>query len=181
MRTIKYALLGMLCQKNMTGYELMKLFEGPLSEFWSVRHSQIYPELKRLTEEGLITYHVEISGSVLEKKMYTVTDKGKKDFFKWLQTSYPMRPTPKDEFRLQLFYSHLLTPEERLKLLESKLIQHQHRLNHLQENKRGFASIPPKEASAFSDYLVLLGAITREEATCSWIKQCIELYKNFDQ
>ena len=46
MRTLKYAILGMLMQKSMTGYELMQQFESALCEFWTANHSQIYPELK---------------------------------------------------------------------------------------------------------------------------------------
>ena len=54
MRTLKYAILGLLNQKKMTGYDLMKQFESALCEFWSAKHSQIYPELKKLTEEALL-------------------------------------------------------------------------------------------------------------------------------
>lgn len=43
MRTLKYAILGMLAQKPMTGYDLMQEFESTLNEFWSANHSQIYP------------------------------------------------------------------------------------------------------------------------------------------
>ena len=61
MRTLKYAILGLLNQKEMTGYDLMKQFESTLCEFWSAKHSQIYPELKKLTEEGSVAYKTEPS------------------------------------------------------------------------------------------------------------------------
>lgn len=47
MGNLKYAILGLLNQKEMTGYDLMKQFESTLCEFWSAKHSQIYPELKK--------------------------------------------------------------------------------------------------------------------------------------
>ena len=62
-RTLKYALLGLLCHDNLSGYDLYLEFDKALSEFWSAKHSQIYPELKRLTEEGLVKFQVEISGN----------------------------------------------------------------------------------------------------------------------
>lgn len=65
MRTLKYAILGMLMQKSMTGYELMQQFESALCEFWTANHSQIYPELKKLTEEGMVNFKVEISGNIM--------------------------------------------------------------------------------------------------------------------
>lgn len=177
MRTLKYALLGMLNKQDMTGYELMKLFEGALAEFWSVKHSQIYPELKRLTEEGMVTYTVEISGSVLEKKLYSITELGRQDFMNWLGQTHKMKATPKEEFRLQLFYSSALSPERQVYILEDQLKQHQIRLEHLKKNQSEFGEIPQKGTYEFSDYLVLLGAIRREESNCNWLKECIDMCK----
>lgn len=71
MGTLKYAILGLLNRKPMTGYDLSKEFNFQLNEFWSAKHSQIYPELKKLTNEDLIVHEVEISGDVLEKKFTT--------------------------------------------------------------------------------------------------------------
>ena len=82
MGTLKYAILGLLNRNEMTGYELSKEFETTLFEFWNAKHSQIYPELKSLNAEGLIQYRVEITGNVLEKKVYTITDEGRRDFIK---------------------------------------------------------------------------------------------------
>ena len=52
-RALKYAILGLLSQQSRSGYDLSQALSGALQEFWSANHSQIYPELKRLTEEGL--------------------------------------------------------------------------------------------------------------------------------
>ena len=84
MRTLKYAILGLLNRKPMTGYDISKEFNFQLAEFWSAKHSQIYPELKKLVSEELIIFKIEISGDVLEKKVYYITEKGKQEFLKWL-------------------------------------------------------------------------------------------------
>ena len=65
MGTLKYAILGLLNRKNMTGYDLSKEFETTLFEFWNAKHSQIYPELKKLTEEGCVAYRQEASDNGL--------------------------------------------------------------------------------------------------------------------
>lgn len=46
MRTLKYAILGLLNKEPMTGYDIGKEFSKDLGEFWTAKHSQIYPELK---------------------------------------------------------------------------------------------------------------------------------------
>lgn len=175
MRTLKYAILGLINQKSMSGYELTQQFESALSEFWMAGHSQIYPELKRLTQEESAEYKIEISGNALEKKVYSITEKGRKDFMEWLAKDEPMEPTPKEVFRLRMFFSNRLEPEKRKNLIESQLFQHQRRLSHLQDNKKKFTGIPEKQTDDFGDYLVIIGAIMREEMTIAWLEECIRL------
>lgn len=176
MGTLKYAILGLLQQKPHSGYELSQEFESTLNEFWNAKHSQIYPELRKLTQEGAVEYQVEIVGTALEKKVYTITDKGRQDFMNWLDQDKPLPPTPKNELRLQVFFSGCLTPQRRLELLEHQLALHQKRMEHLRGNQTKFDGVvPPKDSPEFGDYLVLLGAIMREENTCRWLDQCIRL------
>ena len=177
MGTLKYAILGLLNRKSMTGYDLSKEFETTLFEFWNAKHSQIYPELKSLSEKGLVQYEVEITGNVLEKKVYSITEKGREDFYKWEESLNPLKPVPKDEFRLQLFFSGALSPEKRMALLTDQLKQHEEKLAHLKGNMGKFSSIPPEDENDFADYLVLHGAVLREETNCKWLKDCIKLCK----
>lgn len=178
MRTLKYAILGLLNQRSMTGYELMLEFESALNEFWSAKHSQIYPELKRLADEGLVDYVIEISGKVLEKKLYSITDTGKADFLEWVAMSEEPKATPKDVFRLRVFFSAVLDVDLRVQQLEDQLYQHKSRMAHLKNNQKKFDGIPEKNSQDFGDYLVLMGAIMREENHCKWLKKCIDLNMN---
>lgn len=175
MGTLRYAILGLLNQQSMTGYELTKAFETTLFEFWHARHSQIYPELKRLHQEGMVEFEITIAGTTLEKKLYSITPQGSQIFLDWLERQHPMGHTPKDEFRLQLFFTHMTTPQHRLELLQRQLEQHRERLRHLRHNQEKFSRVPGADSSDFSDYLVLLGAVMREETTCTWLETCIEL------
>lgn len=175
MGTLKYAILGLLEQKPRSGYELSQEFESTLNEFWSAKHSQIYPELRKLTQEGAVEYQVEIVGTTMEKKMYSITDKGREEFMDWLDQNRPLPPTPKNELRLQVFFSSCLGPQRRLELLEYQLEEHQKRLAHLRHNQTKFDAIPPKDSPEFGDYLVLMGAIMREENNCRWLEACMQL------
>lgn len=173
MRTLKYAILGLVNRKPMTGYDIAKDFNFQLAEFWTAQHSQIYPELKKLVDEKLLVFDIEISGDVLEKKVYTITEKGKKDFLKWLSKDEPMEPTPKNIFRLRMYFSNNLEVSTRIQLLEHQLLQHQERLAFLLSQKERYDNIPPIDSDVFGDYLVLDGAIIREESTIKWLNNCI--------
>ncbi len=178
MRTLKYAILGLLNRQPMTGYDIGKDFNFQLAEFWSAKHSQIYPELKKLVEEKLIVYDIEISGDVLEKKVYKITEKGKQDFLKWLKKDEPMEPTPKNIFRLRMYFSNNLDLDIRMDLLEHQLFQHQERLNFLHIQMERYDKVPPIDSDEYGDYIVLDGAILREECTIQWLTHCIGHCKN---
>ncbi len=80
MSTLKYAILGLLNRKSMTGYELKKEFETTLFEFWNAKHSQIYPELKDLYDNKLVNFNIEVSGNVLQKNYIILLRVGKNIF-----------------------------------------------------------------------------------------------------
>ena len=181
MGTLGYAILGLLHRRSMTGYELSKEFESGLFEVWSAKHSQIYPELKSLYEAGLIDYQVEISGTVLEKKVYTITSDGEQMLRKWVQDSSAAPQTPKDEFRLRLFFSDCASANNRRQQLENRLAQHRQRLERLEKDQDKFDGIPPQDDQAFNDYLVLLGGIFREQAACQWLEACLELCRQREE
>ena len=56
MRTLKYAILGLINREPMTGYDITREFNSNnLANFWYAKHSQVYPELGRLMDEKLVT------------------------------------------------------------------------------------------------------------------------------
>lgn len=173
MGALKYAILGLLYQKPRSGYEMKLEFESTLNEFWNAKHSQIYPELKKLAADGLVEYHVEIVGTVLEKKQYSITDQGRAEFLQWMNCDLELPPTPKSEFLLQMFFSSCLPEQRRMEMMAYQLQLHRERLEQLRSNQKKFTGIPAKDDPAFGDYLVLLRAIMREENNCKWLETCM--------
>lgn len=173
MRILKYAILGLLNKKPMTGYDISKEFNYELAKFWYARHSQIYPELKRLAEEELVSFDIQISGDILEKKQYSITKKGEKEFLKWLYRDELLGRTPKNVFRLRMYFSDNLDLESRIKLLESQRLQHKERLNVLYKTCEQYPEVPYYASDRFGDFIVLEGAIMREESVIKWLDKCI--------
>ena len=180
MRNLKYAILGLVNREPMTGYDIKKAFEDrALTSFWHAEHSQIYPELKRLVDEGMLNFDTDIRGEKMEKKLYTITPAGRKEFLDWLKADVPVERTYKDIFRLRTFYSESLTDEEFLTLLKSQLKQHKEKLNYLAEIRRSvFSDTPPKKGTReLGDYMVLDGAVLREESYVAWLEHCIKIFR----
>ena len=178
MRTLKYAILGLLMQTPVTGYDISKAFGPGLGSFWSAKHSQIYPELKRLTEEGLIQFSTVIQGEKLKKKLYQITSAGKEDFLQWLAMDPPLEPTPKDVFKLRSYYSQWLPEKDYLRLLKHQMEKRKEKLGFLEDiMKRNYADVNPATLTGGSrgDYLVLLGAIMREQTYVEWLQTSYNL------
>lgn len=179
MRTLKYALLGLISRNPITGYDLAKEFDKELGNFWHAEHSQIYPELKKLTQEGLITFTVAIQGEKLEKKVYTITEAGQQELLAWLRKDEPLQPTPKDIFRLRMYFAEKLTPQELLDLIASQRSQHQAKLEQLSASLAAYGGMcPDLSDAAFGDYLVLHHAVSREENFLRWLDFCQEQIEN---
>ena len=74
------------------------------------------------------------------------------------------------------FFSNELPEEIQMELIQDQLELHKERLRHLEKNKVYFGGLCKKETSAeLCDYMVLEGAIMREEAYCNWLKKCLQM------
>ena len=178
MRTLKYVILGLLNRKPLTGYDITKEFEEGIELFWHAKHSQIYPELSKLTAEKLIDFDIVIQGEKMEKKLYTISEKGKRELRKWLLADDPLEPTPKDVFKLRVYLSEGLSDRELIHQMQRQLKRRMQKLTILQNfmtanseniNVKGLDSVHR------ADFFVLTGAIMREQAYVNWIEQCLRL------
>src|SRR5262245_30781762 len=106
--SLRYALLGSLADQPRTGYALLKHFEQSLAYAWPASHGQIYPELARLHDDGLI----EQTGSgARNSKTYAVTQAGLGEVRRWLLETTPDRRVRSDA-ALRAFFLWLLEPTE---------------------------------------------------------------------
>ncbi|AGE62690.1 transcriptional regulator [Bacillus subtilis XF-1] len=172
MRVLKYAILGLLRKGELSGYDITSYFKEELGQFWSAKHSQIYPELKKLTDEGFITFRTTIQGTKLEKKMYTLTDSGKQELHAWLIRHQPIPETVKDEFMLKAYFISCLSRQEASDLFKDQLQKRQAKLSDLQGSyEKLMASAEPMSFSSpdFGHYLVLTKALEREKNYVSWL------------
>lgn len=51
-RTTRHAVLGMLAEPPMSGYELRSEIAGSIGHFWQESFGQLYPTLRELSTEG---------------------------------------------------------------------------------------------------------------------------------
>ena len=99
----KYAILGMLSIAPMSGYDIKKEVETSISNFWTESYGQIYPVLKSLIRDKLVTKSVESESGKPDRHVYALTAKGRKELRRWLlEGSAPK--VQRNEFLLKLFF-----------------------------------------------------------------------------
>ncbi|WP_432559686.1 PadR family transcriptional regulator [Granulicoccus sp. GXG6511] len=106
--SLKFALLALLTGSPMTGYEIGKSFDASVGHVWNAPGSQIYPELRRLANAGLL--NVEEVPEGRRKKIYSVTAAGRESLREWMNSPSTPEPTRENHF-LKAAYLDWADPE----------------------------------------------------------------------
>ena len=117
--SLSHVLLGLLADQPASGYDLLKRFEVSLANVWPARQSQIYTELGRLAEGGLIQAAAE---GPRGRKEYAITDAGLAELRRWLTETKPPK-TRRNEAMMRVFFLGVLTRDEGLAYLTSMAAQ----------------------------------------------------------
>ncbi|MEZ0090612.1 PadR family transcriptional regulator [Streptacidiphilus sp. EB129] len=105
--SLRHAVLGLLVDQPASGYDLMKRFNTSLANVWPATQSQVYGELARLADNGLIDVAAE---GPRGRKEYTLTDAGLAELRRWLIED---KPEPRrSSVLLRVFFMGVLTPEQ---------------------------------------------------------------------
>src|SRR5271167_3667200 len=80
---IKFPILGFLMESEMTGYDLKSRFRDPIGFFYRASDGSLYPALKKLAHDGMVTMRAERQGR-RARKVYAITAKGREHFLRTL-------------------------------------------------------------------------------------------------
>lgn len=176
--SLRHAILVVLLEQEGSGYEIAKQFDGALGYFWQATHQQIYKELSKLADEGLVTFkEIEQSGKPT-KKRYRVTPAGRGALIKWMRQ--PTEPSiVKEPLLVKLFAGHLLKSSEMTAEMTRERDRHRAQLeSYLRIEKNYFAH--PKSLSKAHQfaYYTLRSGIHYERSWLKWADEVIKELKN---
>lgn len=170
--TLGYALLGLLARRPMTGYDLARSMTEPIGFFWTAKHSQIYPELARLTDAGFARYDVIDGPGPRDTKRYEITREGDSCLREWLVE--PMPPEqPRDKFMLKVWSLWALDREAATALIAAQRDVHERQLAGYQDAEtyqraRFGAMLDDPADEAFASHAVLHRGIAYERMALDW-------------
>ena len=161
---LEFAVLGLLCDTSLHGYEIKRR----LAElgFWRVSFGSLYPGLKRLDRRGLIE-----SDREGRKKMYTLTTEGQKHFMSLLM-EHSDAPEEERHFHLRLAFFRYLDAAHRTRSLLRRRNELVEKLTRTKRLMRRAANHGRGKLDRYTRALIERGVRTTE-ADIAWLDHLI--------
>jgi len=157
-----YVILGMLDWRPMSGYEIKGIVDKSTRFFWAASYGQIYPELRSLSEAGLVTGKANPQGG-RKRNVYRLTAAGRRALRAWLEAE-PEVYEVRDEGLLKLFFASATGGESAPKTLEAMGRGHRRIVAQLKATE---AQSPPEGFA----YVVLRYGIEFHQWIADWCEQ----------
>ena len=104
--SVKQAMLALLEQGPMYGYQLRAEFEQRTGSTWPLNVGQVYTTLSRLERDGLVEQvdgaDSAPTGERDSQVVYRLTDSGRAEVSEWFTTPVPRTQPPRDELAIKL-------------------------------------------------------------------------------
>ncbi|MFH8801994.1 PadR family transcriptional regulator [Streptomyces sp. NPDC017936] len=178
--SLKYAVLAALLEGEASGYELSKIFDVSLANFWPATPQQLYRELERLAQDGLIEARVVQQERRPNKRMFTLTGAGREDL-RAFAAAPPRRPTAvRDELLIKVQAMDGVDAEVTRAQIEERMTWSRAKLARYERvRERLLDGRSEEEYLAGSDrigpYLTLMGGIGFEEENVRWCRRALAL------
>ena len=110
---IHHAVLALLARNPSHGYELKAAFEEAIGPQWGeLNIGHLYQVLDRLVRDGLVTRRTVPQSNRPDRIDYRLTDAGRAELDRWLETPFVRSGGYRDDFFLKLLAASRLGREE---------------------------------------------------------------------
>jgi DNA-binding PadR family transcriptional regulator len=134
------AVLGLLKEGQMHGYQLRRQLGTHLGPLWQVSWGSLYPSLRRLARRGAVERVADNKTTAASggrrKTVYRITPSGEKLFASLLEETGGLDDS--EHFTLKLVFFRHLQPEKRVFLLERRRAFLQEKLAQFKANLRDY-------------------------------------------
>ena len=175
---LEFAVLGLLHESPMHGYELRKRLNAALGVFRALSYGTLYPCLRGLLDQGLIaeaspTQHAAATtGSRRARIVYELTADGKEQFQELLKEAGPTA-WEDDTFDVHFAFFARTEAEVRLRILEGRRSRLEERLDNIRTSSA-------KNRERFDTYTAALErhGLDSAEREVRWLNELITAERN---
>jgi DNA-binding PadR family transcriptional regulator len=166
---LELAVLGLLKERSMHGYQLKKSLSETLGPFWQVSYGALYPALKRLKAQGAVEEVFPKATVGRRRNVYRLTEKGEALFAGLLESAGEREPVGDDNgFRVRLAFFRYLKPETRIGVLERRRAALMARLTDLKQR------LTERRVSDSYTLSLMRHGMDATERDISWVDHMIE-------
>jgi len=166
---LELAILGLLLESPMHGYELRKRLTGLLGAFRAFSYGSLYPALRRMQTDGLIAESAAPEGAVLRRarRVYQLTDAGRQRFTELVADTGPQNYTD-DGFGVHLAFFNRTPAAARMRILEGRRRQ-------VEERREGLRDAIARASNSLDRYTRQLHQLGLEssEREVKWLNELI--------
>jgi DNA-binding PadR family transcriptional regulator len=166
---LELAILGLLLESPMHGYELRKRLTGLLGAFRAFSYGSLYPALRRMQADGLIAEDTAPAGAPLRRarRVYRLTEAGRQRFGELVADTGPQNYTD-DGFGVHLAFFNRTPAEARMRILEGRRRQ-------VEERREGLREAVARASSSLDRYTRQLHQLGLEssEREVKWLNEVI--------
>lgn len=166
---LELAILGLLHESPMHGYELRKRLTGLLGPFRAFSYGSLYPALRRLQTKGLIAEEESVEGMVRRRarKVYRLTPLGETQFTELVADTGPQNYSD-DGFGVHLAFFSRTPAEARMRILEGRRRQ-------VEERREGLRDAVGRASGQINRYTRQLHELSLEssEREVRWLNELI--------
>lgn len=160
------AILVCLTDEPMSGYDLAKNFDASIGFFWRASHQQIYRELGRLREKGLVESNEVAQNGKPNRIVHTITEKGRKTLNGW-STKPSRMPSVKDELLVKFYALEEMDIDALKDQLTIRIDQHKTKLSRYLRIKERYYDGKPLNMNQRGKLIALELGIDSESQTIS--------------
>lgn len=169
-------ILGFLSRDDLSGYDIKLQVEESTRFFWAASYGQIYPELKKLEDAGLVEGTDTPHGG-RARRVYRITDEGRVALAGWIMDTGSTVEL-RHEGLLKVFFADALeSDEDRIAVLEGMAEVHRRQVRELEAvESRGCldGEAPDPDARPGSAGFVLRFGLDFHRWVVDWCEQEIE-------
>ena len=171
--SLKYPVLVALSVEASTGYDLNKRFKESIGFFVKSTHQQIYRELAKLLDKGLVEIRMISQKERPDKKIYSLSSKGRKDLKRWVESPTEMTKS-NDPFLVKVFGGHVVGKKTIVDQINAQMNKHQAQLAIYKEIRSRYFANPKQLLKNYQfQYLALLRGIHYSNMWINWAKDSI--------
>ncbi len=174
--SVRQALLALLGQGPMHGYQLRAEFEQRIGATWPLNVGQVYTTLSRLERDGLVHgTGADDEESGAHRVVYAITRAGRDEVAAWFTTPVARTQPPRDELAIKLALAVTVLGVDVGRVIQQQRTATMTALQDYTRLKRGGRAAVPIESSGCQDVawsLVLDSLVFAAEAEIRWLDHC---------